>query len=109
MKHYFLVRRLPLGRGFLAINLFGLIFSIRRLRASELRHELIHTRQQLEMLFLPFFVWYVVEWLVLCLRYRDRMKAYRNISFEREAYRNQDDEKYLEHRKMYAWTKEIKS
>ena len=29
--------------------------------------------------------------------------AYRNISFEREAYANEADENYLQHRKHYAW------
>lgn len=103
MRRVHYIKRHPFGQNFLAINLFGHIFTTGRLSPRQLRHELIHSRQQLEMLYLPFFLWYVVEWLVLCLRYRDRMKAYRNISFEREAYRNEGDEQYLENRKMYAW------
>ena len=35
--------------------------------------------------------------------------AYFNISFEREAYANQWDEHYLEHRRPYSWTKYLRS
>lgn len=61
------------------------------------------------MLYLPFFLWYVVEWMLRWAWCGDRMKAYRDISFEREAYRNEGRENYLEDRKMYAWTKEIRT
>ncbi|MBQ7279907.1 MAG: hypothetical protein IJR13_04165 [Bacteroidales bacterium] len=73
------------------------------LSERDLNHELIHVHQQRELLYLPFFVWYVVEWLVLLLKYRDRMKAYRNIRFEKEAYRHQDDLTYLSRRKHYHY------
>lgn len=92
-------------KGFLAINLFGVIF-VRRgasLNKVELNHERIHTRQQLELLLLPFFVWYLAEWLFWLAVYRNGMKAYHAISFEREAYRNMHDLHYLEHRRPYAW------
>lgn len=105
MKHVFTIRRHPAGRRFLAINLFGFILTRRPLSSSELRHEYIHSHQQREMLYLPFFLWYVVEWLLLCLRYRDSMQAYRHISFEREAYEHQDEEDYLSHRKWMAWAR----
>lgn len=108
MRYIFNIKRHPAGRRFAAINLFGFIFTVEPLSERCVRHELIHSRQQREMLYLPFFLWYVVEWLLRWAWYGDRMKAYRNISFEREAYRNEGDEKYLENRKMYAWTKELK-
>ena len=70
-----------------------------------LHHEMIHIRQQREMLVVPFYIWYVLEWLIRLPFYgRD---AYYNISFEREAYMNDDLEysDYLERRKPYSWFK----
>ena len=82
------VRKLPFGGDFLAINLCGLIFAVRDLSPKELNHERIHTAQQRELLFLPFFLWYAAEWLVLMARYRNGIEAYYRIRFEREAYRH---------------------
>lgn len=62
-------RLIPFG-SFLAINLCGLIF-VRRGHAftpTDLNHERIHTRQQLELLFLPFFLLYLLEWLFRLLQ-----------------------------------------
>ena len=103
MKRIYVMKRLPLGKNYLAICLFGFILSVRPLDKVELNHELIHAAQQRELLYLPFFVWYGIEWLVLLLKYRDRMKAYRHIRFEQEAYRHQHDLTYLEHRKHYHY------
>ena len=109
MNHIYYIKRHPGGRRFTAINLFGLIFTVIPLTPRMLRHELIHSRQQREMLYLPFFLWYVVEWLVLWLRYGDRMKAYRNIRFEREAYSHEADETYLNRRRPYEWLRKMKN
>ena len=60
---------IPFG-SFLAINLCGLIF-VRRgytFTPTDLNHERIHTRQQLELLFLPFFLLYILEWLFRLLQ-----------------------------------------
>ena len=65
-----------------------------------MNHERIHTAQQREMLFVFFYLAYLMEWLV---RLPMRGNAYRNISFEREAYSNQRDLNYLRHRRFYAW------
>lgn len=70
-------------------------------------HEGIHSRQQKEMLIVFFFLWYGVEFLIRLIQYRNWDKAYRNISFEREAYSNQDDAGYLKGRKHYAWMRYI--
>ena len=98
-----IMKRLPLGEKFLAITLCGLIFSVRPLSRRELNHELIHVVQQRELLYLPFFIWYVLEWLVLLCKYRDSEKAYLNIRFEQEAYRHDADLSYLSHRKHYRY------
>ena len=97
------VRKLPFGGDFLAINLCGLIFALRDLSPEELNHERIHTAQQRELLFLPFFLWYAAEWLVLMVRYRNRMEAYYRIRFEREAYRHQAEPDYLARRRHYHY------
>lgn len=103
MKHIIKIKRLPFGENYLAINLFGFIFTLRDLDPVELNHELIHSAQQRELLYLPFFVWYVAEWIVLYAKYRDRTKAYFNIRFEKEAYRHQCDLQYLKRRRMYHY------
>lgn len=72
------------------------------------RHETIHFQQQLEMLVIPFYVWYLIEYLVKLVIYGSFKKAYRNISFEREAYSNEDNFKYLHYRKRYNWIKLLK-
>lgn len=97
-------RYIPLKR-FLAINLFGCVFVKKGVKLSRqmLNHEYIHTMQQVEMCFVFFYLWYVMEWLVRLLLYRDAMRAYRSVLFEREAYRHQHDDDYRFHRKHFAW------
>lgn len=97
-------RFLPFRR-FYAINLCGLIFMRpgSKLTAAELQHELIHSRQQREMLYVFFFLWYFVEWLMRLCYYRNALAAYRNISFEREAYARMYITDYLQHRQCFAW------
>ena len=68
-----------------------------------IRHELIHFRQQLELLVLPFYLLYFLNYLLNLLVYRDHHKAYRNICFEVEAYANDNNPDYLPQRKMFAW------
>ena len=94
------------------------------------RHEGIHGRQQKEMLvvgaiiavilavagfgwwsllaLLIFFWWYCIEWLVRLCIYRNKMTAYKNIAFEREAYDKQYDLIYLDQRDAFAWIRYIK-
>ena len=95
---------IPFG-SYLAINLFGFIVVKKgcRMRWSDINHEWIHTRQQVEMLWIPFYIWYAIEWLIKLVKYRNMRRAYYNISFEREAYMNQYDIKYLRRRRWYSW------
>ena len=88
--------------GYKAINLFGLCFVRRGSKMSEadIRHETIHTRQMLELAVVFFYVLYLLEWLI---RLPMKGNAYRNISFEREAYGNQSKKDYLTTRRHYAW------
>ncbi len=70
-----------------------------------LNHERIHLRQQIEMLVLPFYVWYLLEWLILLIKHRNIDRAYRNISFEKEAYRNENNFHYLKNRPFWSFIK----
>ncbi|MDD7336506.1 MAG: hypothetical protein SO442_07845 [Prevotella sp.] len=97
------IRRFPVKGGFYAINLFGIIFTIQELSAVELNHERIHTAQQRELFFVGFYLWYVVEWLFLLVKFRNGIKAYFNIRFEKEAYNHQSDLNYLKHRHRYHY------
>lgn len=92
---------------FAAINLFGVLLVRKEvmLTPSLINHEHIHTCQMLEMLFVFFYLWYVVEWSV---RYFMKGRAYSNISFEREAYMNQDNHDYILSRIPYSWVKYLR-
>lgn len=92
---------------FIAINIFGIIFTRRNTPLSEvdINHERIHTAQMLETLFVGFYLWYVIEWLVRLIILRNSLRAYRTIRFEREAYRHQHDLDYLSHRRFWAWAR----
>lgn len=96
---------LPIGKNFYAINLFGLIFAKGECDYHMLNHEKIHTRQMLELLVFPFYLLYILEWIIRYLKSGDPYTAYRNISFEKEAYSNQYDMNYLKRRKAYKFIK----
>ncbi|GAB4015892.1 hypothetical protein GCM10028808_42590 [Spirosoma migulaei] len=68
-----------------------------------LNHERIHLRQQAELGILPFYIWYGIEYCIRRFHYRDHYKAYRNISFEREAFTNEQDLTYLANRPFWKF------
>lgn len=68
-----------------------------------INHEKIHLRQQCELLFVGFLFIYLLEYLVGLITERTHDAAYLSISFEREAYVNQSDKRYLENRPAFAW------
>ena len=88
-------------KGFRAINLFGVLFARPEANITEtvLNHEKIHTAQMKELGYVLFYVIYGLEWLV---RLMLPGNAYRNISFEREAYQFQNYKYYLECRERFA-------
>jgi len=93
-------------KGFRAINLFGIIFARKEqpeLSRKIINHELIHTRQMLELLVIGFYVWYITEWVIKWIIYKDRLLAYRNIGFEREAFDNDANLDYLKYRRRYGF------
>ena len=75
-------------RGYSAITLFPVVFySEDTVSARTLRHETVHFYQQIFLLVVPFYVLYLLFWIVGLLRYRNHDRAYRAIPFERSAYR----------------------
>jgi len=72
-----------------------------------INHEKIHLRQQWEMLVLPFFFWYITKYLINRIKGMDDRTAYRNISFEKEAKKNEQNLQYLKQRKYWAWLKHL--
>ncbi len=72
-----------------------------------INHEKIHLQQQLEMLILPFYIWYLLEWLLRIMQFRNLDTAYRNISFEREAYSNEQNLDYLKNKQIWSFIKYI--
>ncbi len=88
---------LPVGRQYAAINLFGMLLIKHGVRVTPelINHERIHSAQMRELLYLPFYIAYLAEWLV-------RLAAYRAITFEKEAYRHSGDHGYLGRRRHFA-------
>ena len=70
-----------------------------------MNHERIHLRQQLEMLILFFYLWYVVEFLVRWIQLKSRRAAYYRISLEKEAYSNEKNLNYLKKRPFWLFLK----
>ena len=97
-------------KGYKCVNLFGILFvrSDAVMTSTDINHESIHTAQMKEMLYVSFYLWYVIEWLVRLVQYRNAHTAYRNISFEQEANAGEDDETYLENSGYFEWIKFIR-
>jgi hypothetical protein len=72
-----------------------------------INHEKIHLRQQIELLILPFYVWYIIEYLLKLIKYKNSDRAYRVISFEKEAYLYEHDLLYLKRRKSFSFLKHL--
>ena len=68
-----------------------------------LNHERIHLRQQLELLVIPFYVWYFAEYAWHRARGKNHLEAYLRISFEREAYANEGRPRYLGKRRPFSF------
>ena len=70
-----------------------------------INHERIHLRQQLELLILPFYLLYVINYLINLFRFKNHDAAYRNIIFEKEAYQNERNLNYLKKGNWFGWIK----
>jgi hypothetical protein len=65
-----------------------------------INHEKIHRAQQLELLIVGAYLWYLVELIYYIAKYKEWHKAYRSVSFEKEAYYNQENFQYLKQREF---------
>lgn len=90
------------------IALFPFIF-IRKPEDREnnilINHEKIHLRQQIELLVIFFYIFYLIEYYYWLFKFKNQDLAYRRISFEREAYANESDLHYLRKRKFWSFRK----
>ena len=73
--------------------------------AENENHENIHYAQEKALGLILFLLIYGIEFLILFCKYRDRYRAYWNISFESEAFSNQANLDYLQDRKLWEWLK----
>ena len=99
-------------KGFLAINLFGVVFARKDAwdrtdgwrKLCTINHESIHTAQMRELLYIGFYLLYFLEWVYRLIFHTKT--AYEGISFEKEAYAWETDMTYIKNRKHFAqWRK----
>jgi hypothetical protein len=91
-----------------AITLYPFVFVRRRSDMHDpvlVNHEKIHLRQQAELLVLPFYVLYLLEYVRGRLKGLSHYEAYRQISFEREAFDMERNMHYLKNREWGAFRK----
>lgn len=96
---------------YIGITLWPFGIYLRTIKVRNLKrlinHEMIHWHQQKQMLGLFFYIWYFFEWIVRIFTHGKA--AYRNVSFEREAYDNDQNLDYLKTRKAFrSWWRYIK-
>ncbi|MCF8274600.1 MAG: hypothetical protein K9I95_12290 [Flavobacteriaceae bacterium] len=95
-------------KGYVGLAIFPFVFLKDKTFKNDvvlLNHENIHLKQQLEFLIIPFFVWYGIEFLIRLYQYKSWYLAYKNISFEREAFANENNANYLKLRGFWQFLK----
>ena len=99
-------------KGYKLMNFFGVIFQRNDVvvTETEYNHEKIHLKQMQEMLWIPFYLWYGLEYLCIMLscKWNKQSDKYHDVSFEEEAHNNDDNYTYPETRKHYSWLKYCK-
>ena len=88
--------------GISGIMLFPFCIVKRDANASTIRHERIHFYQALNLLVVPFYVLYFIEWVRCLIQYGK--DAYYYICFEQEAYLNDYKREY---KVGYNWTRYV--
>jgi len=107
-----LISKYLIPKGYIGLAVFPFIVLKNNLLKTDrvlVNHECIHLKQQLELLILPFYLLYTLEFSIRLMQYRSWKKAYRNISFEREAYANECDFEYLKWRRNWRFLKYIRA
>lgn len=99
---------IPFGN-YTTINLFGILFTKSDyLSPMTINHERIHTKQMLELLIVGYYLWYIIEYIIVRFCHRKQNAAYHDISFEEEAHNNDTNLHYLDNRKHFAWWKYVR-
>ena len=97
------IRKLWVG----GITLFPFIFISSKLSEHRkpvlINHEKIHIRQQIELLVIPFYLFYLLNYLLNLIKFGEHNKAYKNILFEKEAFIKESDLDYLSKRKYFSF------
>tara|TARA_A100001015_G_scaffold292271_1_gene367437 strand:- start:7966 stop:8331 length:366 start_codon:yes stop_codon:yes gene_type:complete len=90
-----------------AITLGPLVFSRGVMSDETKRHETIHYRQYVELLFIGFILIYLFDFLYAAIVRKKGFTrdSYLSIRFEQEAWNCDKDEDYLKKRKLFAWAK----
>lgn len=107
---FLIVAKYLIPKGFRGLTVFPFVFLKYRFDKKDqrfLNHEKIHLRQQIELLIILFFVWYSFEYIIRIIQYKKADLAYRNISFEREAYDNETNLSYLKKRSFFQFLKYV--
>jgi hypothetical protein len=107
---FLIVTKYLIPKGYRGLTVFPFVFvksGLDKEKSVFINHERIHLRQQLELLIIPFFIWYFLEYILRLIQYKNKDLAYRNISFEREAYANEKDLNYLKKRSFWEIFKYI--
>jgi hypothetical protein len=101
--------KIKLPKDIIAITLYPFILTNKNKIIDDytLNHEKIHIKQQKELLIFLFYIWYGIEYLIKMIKYKNSHTAYMNISFEREAYKHEQDLHYLDKRKLFSFIKYI--
>lgn len=89
-----------------AISIWPFIFLKHKNQKNDavlINHEKIHLQQQAELLIIPFYFWYLLEYLFYRLKGYKKHAAYHSISFEKEAYKHESDLSYLNNRKFFGF------
>ena len=103
---FLIVAKYLIPKGYRGMAVFPFVivkYDLDKYNPVFVNHEKIHLRQQLELLILPFYIFYVLEYIIRLVQYKNKDVAYRNISFEREAYANETDLNYLKNRSFFGF------
>ena len=107
---FLIVSKYLIPKGYAGMTVFPFIFLKEKQYLDNkvtINHEKIHIRQQLELLILPFYIWYFGNLFYNYIKFKNFQKAYRNIIFEREAYANEKDLDYLKSRSFWKFLQYI--
>ena len=104
------LKGIPLPASFKGVTIGNTLYIRENAKFTEtgLRHEEIHTKQWKELIYIFFPIWYAIEWTIRLFAFKGAHNAYRNISFEREAYEHQADPDYIITRERFAFIKYIR-